>query len=115
MIGANVHAGPRMRLTLWTNQRPRLVSASMAVWRRCQGGPRCPGGGDAAAGSYFQTSNGGAVGDGCGTGVIVAGLLIFACASLLGLAAWVVILPPRERNGFEDYDLRESARWERDN
>jgi hypothetical protein len=34
--------------------------------------------------------------------VIVAGLLIFACASLLGLAAWVVILPPRERNGFED-------------
>ena len=41
--------------------------------------------------------------------MIVAGLLIFACASLLGLAAWVVILPPRERNGFEDYDLREGS------
>jgi hypothetical protein len=48
--------------------------------------------------------------------VIVAGLLIFACASLLGLAAWVVILPPRDdRDGFEEFDLRESARWERDN
>ena len=33
---------------------------------------RGPGGGKAAAGSYFQTSNGGAVGDGCGTGVIWA-------------------------------------------
>lgn len=38
---------------------------------------------------------------------MIALLLIVAAASLLGLAAWVVILPPRERNGFEDYDLRE--------
>jgi hypothetical protein len=38
---------------------------------------------------------------------VIASLLIVAAASLLGLAAWVVILPPRERNGFEDYDLRE--------
>jgi hypothetical protein len=38
---------------------------------------------------------------------MIASLLIVAAASLLGLAAWVVILPPRERNGFEDYDLRE--------
>jgi hypothetical protein len=37
--------------------------------------------------------------------MICTALLIGACASLLGLAAWVVILPPRERNGFEDYDL----------
>lgn len=37
--------------------------------------------------------------------MIVAALLIFAGASILGLAAWVVILPPRERNGFEEYDL----------
>jgi hypothetical protein len=39
---------------------------------------------------------------------MIASLLIVAAASLLGLAAWVVILPPREeRDGFEDYDLRE--------
>ena len=38
---------------------------------------------------------------------MIASLLIVAASSLLGLAAWVVILPPRERNGFEDYDLRE--------
>jgi hypothetical protein len=40
---------------------------------------------------------------------MIASLLIVAAASLLGLAAWVVILPPRERNGFEDYDLREGS------
>jgi hypothetical protein len=40
-------------------------------------------------------------------------LLVLPC---LGLAAWVVILPPRDdRDGFEEFDLRESARWERDN
>jgi hypothetical protein len=39
---------------------------------------------------------------------MIASLLIVAASSLLGLAAWVVILPPREeRDGFEDYDLRE--------
>ena len=40
---------------------------------------------------------------------MIASLLIVAAASLLGLAAWVVILPPRERNGFEDYDLSEGS------
>ena len=40
---------------------------------------------------------------------MIASLLIVAAASMLGLAAWVVILPPRERNGFEDYDLREGS------
>ena len=41
---------------------------------------------------------------------MIASLLIVAAASLLGLAAWVVILPPREeRDGFEDYDLREGS------
>lgn len=40
--------------------------------------------------------------------MIVAALLIVAGFSMLGLCTWMVILPPRERDGFEDYDLNEN-------
>lgn len=40
---------------------------------------------------------------------MIAAVIVAALAAL-SLCAWVVILPPRERNGFEDYDLSENFR-----
>lgn len=37
--------------------------------------------------------------------MIAAALLIFLGASLLGLAAWVVILPPRADYSGDDFEL----------
>lgn len=37
---------------------------------------------------------------------MIAAVIVAALAAL-SLCAWVVILPPRERNGFEEHDWRE--------